>query len=138
MVRALDCGSRGPPFDPGRRYQQNRKNIETKAGTRERVPFHCVDAVPGGARRRTGRSGAARRQARSSAGRPPYAPAQREFVRGPLAQHDLDRGLRDRRHRLVDARHADIAVGGVEQLDPDRLHAVRDAVQEIPMSCRAA
>src|SRR5271156_6835123 len=22
MVRALDCGSRGPPFDPGWRYQQ--------------------------------------------------------------------------------------------------------------------
>src|SRR5262249_5122995 len=21
LVRALDCGSRGPPFDPGRRYQ---------------------------------------------------------------------------------------------------------------------
>ena len=25
MVRALDCGSRGPPFDPGRRYHASRR-----------------------------------------------------------------------------------------------------------------
>src|SRR5262245_28284107 len=27
MVRALDCGSRGPPFDPGRRYHLWNKRL---------------------------------------------------------------------------------------------------------------
>ena len=31
LVRALDCGSRGPPFEPGRRYHPKNVNYDASA-----------------------------------------------------------------------------------------------------------
>jgi hypothetical protein len=39
LVRALDCGSRGPPFEPGRRYHGDQANqIVHGAGTAAESP----------------------------------------------------------------------------------------------------
>ena len=47
MVRALDCGSRGPPFDPGRRYHH-----DATLGDRLSTPGRCEWAEAGRALQR--------------------------------------------------------------------------------------
>jgi hypothetical protein len=38
LVRALDCGSRGPPFEPGRRYHLPSQNVNYDASARASAP----------------------------------------------------------------------------------------------------